>query len=148
MPSCRLIVCEKTSHWAAALRAAMGTKQPQVVETRSVPGCEAALAESPASLVAIETTLANIESVLGLMARIADQFPRASVVVLLTAETHGAAPLMPEAGAIDAIVSVLQAPRVARLACRQFALAPKQEANFQEFVAELMPWAAYATADS
>src|SRR5436190_2885022 len=146
MPTCRLIVCEKTSHWAAALRMATGTKQPQIVETRSLAGCEAALAESPASLVAIETTAANIEAASGFIVRVGVRYPQASIVALLAADVLAAGQLMQEAGAIDVVNSVFEAPRVARLAHRQFALAPQHQVDVFEFIAERMPWPAHATA--
>jgi DNA-binding NtrC family response regulator len=147
MSQCRLIVCEKSSHWASALRSALRYRPPQVVETRSLAGCEAALAESPSSLVAIEATANNLEALLGFITSVKQPFPRASVVVLLAPESLHAAPLLREAGAIDAITSVLQAPRAARLARRQLALAPKQEADVREFITQRMPWPAYATTE-
>src|SRR5262245_32095511 len=149
MPSCRLIVCEKSNHWAPSLRDALADDPaqgpPTIVETRSLAGCEAALAAAPASLVAIEITATNLEAVLSSMARIQEQYPRAALVGLLTAEAISAAELVREAGAIDAVSSVLDTPRVARLARRQLATAPQQELSFQEFVAEQMPWPAQAT---
>ena len=142
MAACRLIVWEKTGEWAAALRDVMGSRQPRIVETRSLAGCETELKQSPASLLAFETTEGNLETVLGFMARIQEIFPRALVVGLLAAEADTAANLLREAGAMDVVVSVLELPRVARMARRQFAIAPKQEVDVQDFVAELMPWAA------
>src|SRR5436190_22288091 len=100
MPSCRLIICEKTSHWAAAVRGEMGTHQPQVVEARSLAGCEAVLAESEASLVAIEITSTNVEAALGFIVRALRRYPQASVVVLLADEATLVDGLMRETGAI------------------------------------------------
>ena len=57
-------------------------------------------------------------------------------------------PLLRQAGAVDVICSLLEAPRLARLARRQLTLAPKQAISFDEFVAERMPWRAYATTES
>src|SRR6476660_9578414 len=108
MPACRLIVCEKTSHWAAALRACMGRRQPRIVETRSLAACKAELSQAPASLVAIEVTADNVEAALSFIASASQRFSRASVVVLLTADVARAAALFREAGAIDAVLSVLE----------------------------------------
>jgi hypothetical protein len=146
MPSCRLIVCEKTSHWAAALRAESVTQRPRVVETRSLAGCEAALAESMASLVAIEITSSNVEAALVFIVRTLERYPQSSVVVLLAEDAMLVDGLMREAGAIDSVNSVIEAPRVARLARRQFAQAPQEQIDVQEFLAERMPWPAHATA--
>jgi hypothetical protein len=144
MPACRLIVCEKSSHWAPPLRDAVG-QEPTIVETRSLAGCEAELAIAPTSIVAIEVTATNLEAVLLCLARVQERYPRAAAVCLLMTDAQDAAALVREAGAIDAISSVLDLPRVARLAQRQLAATPKQETSFQDFVAEQMPWPAQAT---
>jgi hypothetical protein len=141
---CRLIVCEKTNRWAAALRAALGRSPLQVVETRSLAGCESALIEAPASLAAVEVTAANLDQAVEFVMQTGRRFPRALVVALLTEEAASAERLIQEAGAIDVIGSVLDAPRIARLARRQFALAPPEELGFHELVRQRMPWAAHA----
>jgi hypothetical protein len=148
MSDCRLIICEKTNHWASVLRWQLGTRQPQVVETRSLPGCEAALVDAPVSLVAVEVTTANLEAVLDFLARATRRFSRAAFIVFLAPEGEPAAAMFREAGAVDAITSVLQVPRVARLARRHHSLAPKRESTFQEFATERMPWPAHATFQS
>jgi hypothetical protein len=145
MPDCRLIVCEKSSRWAAALRGAVGAERPRVVETRSIPGCEEALAESPAALVAVETTVTNLPSVVEFIAHLNERFPRAKVVALLAEEVAGAGALLREAGAIDAVCSVIETPRVASLAQRQLQQQPRRESEPSEFVADCMPWPSAAT---
>jgi hypothetical protein len=148
MAACRLIVCEKSGNWASALRDALGKGQPRVVETRSLAACEAELAQSPASLMAIEVIEANLEAILQFLMKIHEGYHRATVVALVASEASAAANLLREAGAVEVITSVLDVPRVARMARRQFALAPKQEVDVQDFVAELMPWAATPGADA
>jgi hypothetical protein len=145
MSNCRLIVCEKTGRWAAALRPALGSRPPQIVETRSFAGCEAALVESAYSLVALETTAASLEAVLGFIGLVMIRFPRCYVAALLAPEARGAALLVREAGAIAAIDSVLDAGQVARLARRQLAQAPSAQTGLQDSVWERMPWRAFAT---
>jgi hypothetical protein len=145
MSNCQLIVWERTSHWASVLRASLGAWQPQVVETRSLALCEAALMEAPASLVAVAVTPDSLEAVVGFLRRLSQRFPRATAVVLLALEVEAAAGLLREAGALDAIASVLDVPRLARLARRHHARAPKREMTLHEFVVDQMPWAAYAT---
>ena len=148
MPACRLIVCEKTSHWAAALRGALGTRQPRLVETRSLAGCQEALAESPYSLVAVETTATNVASVVEFISSMTQRYPRATLVACLAEDAADAEMVAREAGAIDAIFSVLDAPRVARLARRQLKQDPPREIALSEFVADLLPWPAAATSSS
>jgi len=145
MTNCQLIVCERTSHWSAVLRASLGRRQPQVVETRSLPLCEAALVEAPASIVAVEVTQDNLEAVIGFLKKVSERFPRAAFTALLAPEFQPATCLLREAGAIDAIASVLDAPRLTRIAQRHHARAPQREMTLREFVADQMPWAVYAT---
>jgi hypothetical protein len=146
MSTCRLIVCEKAGRWAAALRSALANQPPRIVETRSLAGCEAALAESPYSLVALETTATNLEAVLAFVERVLVRFPRSHVAALFAPEARGAALLLQEAGAIATIESVLDASRVACFARRQLAQAPSAPVGPQESVCERMPWRAFATA--
>ena len=141
--TCRLIVCEKTNRWATAMRAALGLSQRQVLETRSLAGCESALAEAPASLAAVEVTAANLEQVIDFVVQTGRRFPRALIVALLSEEAASAEWLLRETGVIDAVGSVLDAPRVARLARRHFAACPPAEVNLQELVSQRMPWAAH-----
>jgi hypothetical protein len=139
--TCRLIVLEKTNRWAAALRAALLGSRMRVLETRSLTGCESALCEAPASVVALEVTPANLDLVVDFVLQNSRRFPRAALVALLAEDAAGAEQAVREAGAIDAIGSVLGAPRIARLASRQFSLAPPPELSLQELVERQLPWA-------
>lgn len=142
MPPCRLIVCEKASHFAPALRRELNQNPPSVVETRSLPGCAAALAESPESLVAIETTPANLESVLALIGQFRQQYPQASTVALVNNDSHPASSILAEAGAIAVFTSILESPRLAQLARRKQNYSTPQQLTVQEFVSQHMPWPA------
>jgi len=146
MTTCRLILCEKSNHWAAAVRCALVHQPPAIVETRSISQAEAALAASPASVVAIETTAANLDAALAFIDRARRQFSHFQIVGLLPSEAAAAAPLIREAGAIDVLTSILDADRLARLAQLQFALAPPAVSlTIRELVAERLPWPAFAT---
>src|SRR5262245_58921854 len=145
MHSCRVIICEKSSHWAAALRSELAGTAPEVVETRSLTACEGELSQSPASLLVLETTLSNVETILDFIGHARRVFPSCTIAGLLTPETSAIAPLLREAGAIEVISSVLASPRLARLARRQFALAPEPELSLRELAFEHMPWPAHAS---
>jgi DNA-binding NtrC family response regulator len=140
-----LILSEKTGRWAAALRLALDGGGPQIVETRSLAACEQALAQSPASLVAVEASPLHLEPTIEFIRRMQDRFSQCAVVALMATETVPAAPLLQEAGAIDALTSILEAPRLARLAQRQLALVPPEETTLRDLTARRMPWAAHAT---
>jgi DNA-binding NtrC family response regulator len=142
--TCRLIVCEKTNRWATALRTALGRSPLQVAETRSLAGCEAALAEAPDSLVAVEVTPANLDQAVDFIEHTGHRFPRVLVVALLAEDAASAERLMQEAGAVDAISSVLDVPRIARLARRHHAAAPPPEIGFDDVARQRLPWSAHA----
>jgi len=145
MPACRLIVFEKTSHWAVVLRAELAGNAPRLVEERSWAGCQAAAGQWPASLVAIEVTAANVEAAVERVVWVTREYPRCRVAALLEAEFAEREPLaaellLREAGAIEVIRSVLEVPRLARLARRMAAHAPRTNQSIEEFVADRMPW--------
>jgi hypothetical protein len=146
MTTCRLIVCEKSTHWAAALRGALAGKPPAIVETRSLAQADATLRESPSSLAAIEVTAGNLEAVVDFIGRSLRTLPQAKFVGLVTNEVRAAECLLREAGAIDVLASLIEIDRLVRLAQRQFALAPAAgPLTMHEFVAERLPWPAHAT---
>lgn len=145
MTNCRLILCEKTGHFAPAVRRELANNSPRIVETRSLSGCEAALAESPESLVAIEVTAANLESVIDFLAHFSHRYPRASFIALLTAETEAAETLLAEAGAVSVFRSILDAPALAHLAKRKSLGASPIDLSLPDFVAQRLPWPAHAT---
>lgn len=150
MSMCRLIVCEKTSRWATALRSALASElagqPPPIAETRSLSQAEAALCASPASLVAFEITAANLAAALDFLDRARRQFSSAQFVALLPADKTAAAPLLREAGAIDVATSVFEANRVARLTRRHFALAPTApQQTISALLTQRLPWSAYAS---
>jgi DNA-binding NtrC family response regulator len=146
MHPCRIIVCEKTTHWASALRSELSGATPQITEIRSLSACESELSQLPASLVALEVTLSNCEASLDFIVRTREKFPGAVIVALVSHEPLDATPLLREAGVIDVIASVLEIPRLARLARRKFILTPQPEVSLRESVFQRMPWATYASA--
>jgi hypothetical protein len=145
MTNCRLILCEKTAHFAPAVRRELAGNSPRIVETRSLAACEAALAETPESLVAFEATAANLESVVEFLARLTSRYPLSAAAALLTADAAAAETLLAEAGAIAVFHSVLDAPSLARLAQRKLAIASPSDLSLPEFVADRLPWPAHAT---
>jgi hypothetical protein len=148
MSTCRLIVFERSIHWAAALRRTLRGPSPRIVEVRSLAGAKIALIESPCSLVALETAGTNVEAVLDFLTTDMAQFPQARTVALLAADARRAEPLLREAGAIDVLTSVLDVERLARAAERQMAQAPPKELTIRELVRERMPWPAQASSDA
>jgi len=137
-----LILCEKTSRWAIAFSVAAGRRPLPLVETRSLVQCEAALAASPAALVAVEATPANLAALIELSLRIAERYPRARWAGLLSPETSTAASLLREAGAIEVLENTLDAPRLLRLARRHAARVPQPPLGLRESIFRRLPWPA------
>jgi hypothetical protein len=144
MSAPRLIICEKTSRWATALRRALSDNPVQIAEARSIALCELALAESPTSLVAIEITTANLSAVLELVSRIRIEFSQARIVALLAPELAPAEAIFREFGAIDVATWTHEAERIARLVRVYVDSAPRENLSMSELIAERMPWKAYA----
>lgn len=146
MPGARLIICEKTPRWALALRAADEESSLPLVETRSLTQCAAALVESPASIVLIEISEANFEAALALINRVRERPPLAHVIAAIAPESIAATGLLQEAGAILVVTSTLEAAQAVALARRHFGQCPNDEGlDLRAWVAQRMPWAAYAT---
>ena len=120
---------------------------PSIVEARSLVAVRALVGESPASLVAVEVTEENVAPVRMLVREICDRYPRAAVVAMHDTGAVAAEGLFREAGAVDCVTSVLQLPRVARLAVRLAASMPDGEASMEELVVQMLPWPALATAE-
>jgi len=147
MSAARLIVCERTSRWAAALARALPNPSKLVVSVRSLVQCQAALESAPASLAAVEIAPADLASTIEFFARTA-RFPKAQLAALVPAELAAAELLLREAGAVDVLTTLAQAPRLARLFVRHQRRAPATDRSFQELVAERLPWPALAAASA
>jgi hypothetical protein len=140
-----LILCEKTSRWAIALRRVLGPRSDVLVETRSLAQCLRELAASPASLVAIETTTANLESVVAFVQLQSRQFDHARFAAVGDGSLITAAPLLAEAGAVAVLTSPREARRLVRLAVRHLAHAPPADLPLAEAIWDRLPWSGFAT---
>ena len=142
MSANRLIVCEKTRRWAAAVKAA----QPalRLAEVRSLAQCQRELDASPQSIAAVEVAAENLEVILGWLVQVSSRYSDVRLVALLATELATAEALLREAGAIEVVSSTIEAPQLARMAERQARLFPHQAGSFRELVAERMPFAAHA----
>jgi hypothetical protein len=93
----------------------------------------------------VEVTAANVEQVRDFVFEVRERFPGARVVALLTTDVLAAERLLSEAGAVDVIGSVLEAPRVARMARRMAAQTLDVELSVRELAEQTLPWPALAT---
>lgn len=144
MPAARLILCEKSTRWAAAVRAAADPALT-LIETRALGQAATALAEQPGSLVACEVQLAQLEAALAFLDQAARRDPRARFVGLLMPEAEAWAPLLREAGACDVLTFTGEVGRLVRLAQRQPLLPTPEPEDPRAAIVDRLPWAAYAS---
>jgi hypothetical protein len=145
MPTARLILCEKTSRWAVALRRALGPQADVLVETRSLADCGRELAAAPASIVTVECTLENLEKVLTAISEWSRRFRAARFVALREPALEPAAPLLQEAGCVSVLPSPRQSRGLARMALRQLARAPQPDLPLEDSFVAALPWPTAAT---
>jgi hypothetical protein len=145
MPHVKVILCEKSGRWAAALRRALRDEPPSISETRSLSQCEEALAVEPAALVAIEVNSKTLDPLVQIIARVRKERPFARVVALLDSGLDHAEPVLREAGAVDIFPSLRDAPMLAQLARRHLALTLPARQSVHEAIAEQLPWKRSAT---
>ena len=112
MRAARLIVCEKSSLWADALRRETDLA---VYETRSLAACWRELSDWPHSLLVLELTAANGELLIRRLADLNREFAGAAAVVVTGRRLYEVEWLAREAGALHFAVSPRCMGPVARL---------------------------------
>lgn len=151
-----LIVCEKTSRWAIALRTALAGdlrsagksgSRVAIVETRALSQAEAAWREAPHSVLAVEATAANLAAVIDLFGRVSRE-PHTACIALVDGQVAAAEPVLREAGAALVLLSTHAAPVAVRLIVRHVDQAPVLETDLRTAIAARLPWAASATGRS
>jgi DNA-binding response OmpR family regulator len=139
MPTQRLIVCEQTGRWAAALRLALENERLRIVETRSLAECGERLEESPEALVAVELTPANLDAVLEWLLNFERNFPDARVVVLADRGLEGYELLARELGAVHFTTSPRQLDQMIPLVRAFQPRRPGELSPTEQILADL-PW--------
>jgi hypothetical protein len=124
-----------------ALRHPVSLVGHRVVETRSLDDCWAAVATSPASLVAVEATRANLETLVPWMRRLLGTFPHARIVVLGSRALEPAQWLLREAGAVHFVNSPRQWQPVVRIARRHLGAAAGPDDSDRQRLWRRLPWA-------
>ena len=140
MTSALCVVCEKTGHWAAALRWHSGSRRIPLRETRSLIAARAALLQAPTSILVLETTAANAEGVLRLILEVRRTCPKSRTIVLLMSETKALQHRFWEAGAAFVALSARRLDRIVRLVERHLELQEPPLLTTRERVWTRMPW--------
>jgi hypothetical protein len=140
MERARIVVCEKTGHWAVALRRLLAPVGYRVYQTPSWEDCWDELQRRPASAVALELTPQNDALVLERLLRLSRQFPLACRVVLGDSGLARYEWAVRAAGAVHAVFAPRGLPAAARLIERHLAQAPEPELSFREAIWRRLPW--------
>ncbi len=140
----RVIVCERSGRWAAALRRVLA-RELSLRETRSLAECEAELREAPESFLVVELTATHLGGVLELLTCVGAEYRWARIAVVAersvaAGELTACEWTMREAGAIHFVTSPRQAAELARLAERHAALVPRPKRSLAAQVWDSLPW--------
>jgi hypothetical protein len=139
----RVIVHERQGLWAARLRPRLPVQIP-LRQTRSPAECLAELNLAPASFLVLETSPANLEGVLDILAQVRrHRWARSAAV----AERQHAALewLLREAGAVHFCTSPRRAGEIAALIARHTEFVPQPPIGLRAQVWESLPWPEAAT---
>ena len=135
-----MIVCERTGKWAVAMRRSAAVGSCRVYETRSLQECRDEVQASPASLVAVEATTANVDDVLDWLTDIRRDFPQTHVVILGDRGLEQEQWLWREAGAVHVVHSPRRVDEVLRIASRQLEAARAEEPLTREQFMDRSLW--------
>ncbi len=139
----RLVVCERTGHWAVALRRELARlKKPgvRIHETRSVNECWRLMDDYRASFVVVEVTPSNVQALLDRLAELEWDFPSARVAVVVGRAFRFSEPILREAGAIHFVDSPRQLKPLGEIACRHLDRIPKPKLGLVEQIWADLPW--------
>lgn len=141
MTCARLILWERTTCWAGALRRAASDQPIRLVETRTWAECLDYLCEASSSVVALELAPQGAEKVLAALEELDRRFPLAVPLVLADRSMKAHGPLMREAGALHFTSSPRRLDFVGQLVRRHLDRMPDQTDNLRDAVWARMPWA-------
>ena len=148
MAVARFLMCERSGRWAVALRGVRRPDDPRMWETRSLDDCWRELEVSPRSMVAVEATLANVETLVRWMKRVESGFPRAHVIVLAQRELECGQWLLREAGARHVVFSPRDVRGVARMVRRYLAATPPDDDSTRQRIWRQLPWGDQVACDA
>ncbi len=136
----RLIICEKSGRWQAALRRAAGSRQLAISEVRSHEQTERELADHPAAMVAIEIGSESLARVSSYLANWRTCFPGARFLLLAEPELAPLDSALRDAGAVHILYSSRELAAAVRLIRRHLARAPRPAMTLEESIWARLPW--------
>ena len=138
----RLIICEKSGHWAATFRRAAGSRELPICEARSSEQVQRELAQRPESIVAIEVGAATVAKTLAQVAAWRIRCPAARFLLLAEPDLEAIEPSLREAGAVHVVYSSRDLAATVRLVRRHLARAPQPQLSLEESIWAALPWSA------
>lgn len=138
----RLIVCEKTGRWAAALRHAAGSCELPLVEVRSLQQLERELIDSPAAMAAVEVSAASLVRVATHVAAWRSRFAGSAILLLADEELQPLEAPLREVGVVHAAFSPRDLSGMVRLIRRHLARAPRPALTLEGSILARLPWPA------
>ena len=136
----RLIVCERSGSWSAALRSELAEAGVRLWECRRLPEAWDALAQTPAAFVLAEAAEENIEDLLRRMASFSRDFPQARIAVVARRQMARYEWLFREAGAVHFLASPRRLAPLAGLVVRHLANVPLPAQSLVERIWASLPW--------
>lgn len=142
VPRACMIVCEKESRWAIAVRRelALAPCDVRVHQTRTMLRCWEQLAQSPESIVLLAADHQNVDRVVDRIAGLGGEYPLARAIVLADRDLAAHQWLFREAGALHVALSTRLLAPVVRLARRHLAGASAVGESLSERIVARLPW--------
>lgn len=143
----RLIVCETTGDWAAAIRRAIAESPKSddltgwVVEARGFPQLLAAAQTHPASLCVVEVTTDNAERAATVVEQLHVRFPNLNIIAAIASQPALVAEMiLREAGATYVARSRRDADIIARIWQQHSKIHPPREETWRDQIFAQLPW--------
>jgi hypothetical protein len=136
----RLIVCERSGQWSAALRLELANSGVRLWECRRMAEAWAALAETPGAFVIVEARRANLGELVERLSALRRDFPHARAAAVADRRLAASEWLLREAGAVHFLVSPRLSPPLARLVVRHLASVPAPQQTLVQRIWASLPW--------
>ncbi len=141
-PASRLIVCERSGQWSAALRLELAESGVRIWECRRLAEAWSALAETSAAFVIAEATGRNLDELLQRLSWLRRDYPFARAAVVADRGLAQCEWLTREAGAVHFLTSPRQLAPLAGIVVRHLANVPLPVQTLAERIWASLPWTA------
>lgn len=132
----RVIACERSGRWAAALRREL----VEVYETRGLAECWEMLARWPASFLVVELPEHDVAPLVDYLAMLEREFPLARAAVVADRRRQAYQWLLREAGAVHFVTSPRELATLAQAIRRHLERAPTPQLSLAQQVWAELPW--------